>query len=181
MIQALIRFPLLAVIGLGLSWTLTAAFRSKPPLPEEATTDFQTAFPHADARSKLRSLALHSTQEIRRQAEETFGTAGLNAGPYLTVTWIRSRMLLSILPAFLALLVAGVLGGIALRERIRHGRGYASPTAAHLARHLFTAGLLFLILFALSPVPAPAWSLYLAAISCSLGILGYAANLPISL
>lgn len=181
MIGTLLRLPLFAMIGLTLAWGLALLFRNPVSPTNDALTDFSAAFPRPENRTSLWGGALHASRAIRARAEDVLGERGKAAGPLIATTWIHLKVVETMLPYVLALLAAGILAGVALRERIRFGRGYASPTAAHLARLLFSSGLLWFIVFTLSPIPAAAWSLYAAALACFLGGLCYAANLPIAL
>lgn len=181
MIGSFVRLPLFAIIGLGLAWGFALLYRPSVSRAEDALSDFSEAFPRPEAQARLGRGALHSSLALRRRAQDVLGEPGEEAGPLIVAAWIHFKIVAALVPYLLALLSAGVLAGIALRERIRFGRGYASPTAAHLARLLFFTGLLWIILFALSPISAPAWSLYLACLACFLGGLCYASNLPIRL
>ena len=87
---------------------------------------------------------------------------------------VAGRILLVSLPFFLSAFLIGLL----FRERIRFGRGYASPTTAFLAKHLAAVSFVVGALFALSPVRLPYWTLYAAASSTSLGLVLYVGNLP---
>ena len=89
--------------------------------------------------------------------------------------------LIRIVPLFFGLLAAGVTAGLIFRERMRNAEGYASPTAAGVARALVGAGLFWLGLFALTPLGVSSAWIYVAILSASFGGLIYAANLPLKI
>ncbi len=94
---------------------------------------------------------------------------------------LHSFILGRVLPLSLLLLGAGVGAGLVCRERMRDAEGYASPSAAGIARALVGAGALCQGLFALSPIGLSCSWLYVAGVTCSLGAALYTANLPLRL
>jgi hypothetical protein len=76
-----------------------------------------------------------------------------------------------------AALVAGVLNGLARRQAVASGRGYASPTAAWLGKRLALAGA-----FAVCAWGTAAWPvagiLWPAAGALLAGAFLYVGNLP---
>jgi hypothetical protein len=59
--------------------------------------------------------------------------------------------------------------------------GYASPKAAGLGRGAVGQGILWLVLFGLSPLPVSFAWLYLSPAALALGGTLYVANLPLKL
>jgi hypothetical protein len=76
------------------------------------------------------------------------------------------------------LALLGVTGGMCLRDRVRLGRTYASPTAAYLGKALFMAALGGAAAYAFSPVAWPARFLDALAAAAALGSALWLGNLP---
>ena len=96
----------------------------------------------------------------------------------LSVVALRLSVAGRILLVAAPFLASAFLLGLLFRERIRYGRGYASPTTAFLAKHLAAVSFVVGALFALTPLRLPYWTLYAAVSSTSLGLLLYVGNLP---
>jgi len=88
---------------------------------------------------------------------------------------------LTIFPLTLLILILGLSLGSTWRDRIRRGSGYASPTAGGVARVAIGTGILWLVLFSLSPLPIPLESVYLSPMVMAGGGALYVANLPLRL
>jgi hypothetical protein len=86
-----------------------------------------------------------------------------------------------ILPVFLVSLTTSLLAGILVRERLRFGSGYASPTISFICKRLAEAAVLVFFLLSFSPFPLPYWTFYPALGATLGGTFGYAANLPLRL
>jgi hypothetical protein len=74
-----------------------------------------------------------------------------------------------------------VLAALLVRERLRFGTGYASPTVSFLAKRVAEAAVLVFFLLTFSPFPLPYWTFYPALGAAALGTFGYVANLPLRL
>ncbi|HXX92201.1 MAG TPA: hypothetical protein VEN81_01120 [Planctomycetota bacterium] len=99
-------------------------------------------------------------------------------GAGLVGALMGGSVVVALLPFTICFILVGVSAGLASRERLRDGSGYASPWAAGLGRILLGSGGLWLGLFGLSPLPVPLGWVYLAPGALFLGALLYAAHLP---
>jgi len=93
----------------------------------------------------------------------------------------RLRVAAGLLPSFLVGLGAFLLPGLLLRERLRFGTAYASPSVSFLAKRLAEGGLLVFFVWSFSPLPLPYWVFYPALGGVSIGTAAYVANLPLRL
>ena len=186
MIWLLLRLPIVAVAGVVLLW-LIAGFTgpgAKNTLLRErdrvrASFD-DSECPSAilpeddDPEAFLPSLLSQIPLDFRR-----------SLSAQLVVSQVHLRHTLNILPVVVPLVLSGVLTGLFFRERLRYRdripAPYASTTTAYLAKFVFVGSLLYFTLFALTPIGAPYWTLYLAALSSSMGAVFYAANMPLKL
>ena len=82
--------------------------------------------------------------------------------------------------AFLVSLL-GVTVGLCVRDRVRLGHGYASPTLGWLGKRLLLASLCGAATFALSPVAWPSGCVPAFAAATALGGLTWLGNLPTKL
>ncbi len=182
MIATIVRLPLVALVAVSVLWALTLALRRDPTaLLAQAGESLSRALPdpvvHYAAFMRAARAGETAAALLPRLPEGT--TSLLRAGVFASA--LHSSVTLEVLPFLLLLVLIGVLGGTLLRERIRHGEGYASPTAAFVARYTAAAGILYVVLFAFTPLQMPYWTLYLACLTSSLGGCLYVANLPIRL
>jgi hypothetical protein len=178
-IQTLLRVPVVTIVLLGIAWAacllqdedpahlisrerdrLRSAFGEGAPVPTIAASTMGSPFPLLDRFPPRVSGSLRAGIEVSR---------------------MRIAILLRLLPVAAVFLLAGGLAGAVFRERIRHARGYASPTAAFVARGLVCGGLLLAILFGLTSVALPYWLPYVAIMGTCVGWCLYVSNLPIKL
>lgn len=96
---------------------------------------------------------------------------------------VRRRLAVSagLVPFWGLFLTAAVAAGILLRERLRLGTTYASPTVSFLAKRLGEAAAVLFIAWNFTPLPLPYWVFYPAMAASMAGALGYVANLPLRL
>jgi hypothetical protein len=179
-ISLLVRLPVVALLALSLAWAGVLALAPSPEaILKGAFEDLRVAFPDERERGVLErgaqgmSLSLVSRASVLGEDRSRLLEAALvSAALHLEGT-------LRVFPVGMVLALAGVAAGLVFRERLRDGEGYASPTAAGLARWALGGGMLLLATFSLSPVPAPWGSIYLAFGILSLGGGAYVANLPL--
>lgn len=182
MIRLFFRLPIFLVLVLAIVWTAVLGIAKSPEgLVEGNLERLAQAYPNMVEREAfisewgvLPSSALGQLSRIGGSAS-AFGRAGL------LVTLLHLGGLVRLLPVFVLLVISGVASGLVFRERMRDAEGYASPTAAGLARTLVGLGIFLLGLFAGSPIPASYGWLYPAGIASGLGASLYAANLPLKL
>jgi hypothetical protein len=99
-----------------------------------------------------------------------------------TRMWSASReqtgALLLMAPLHLLWAACGILGGLALRDRVPITRSHSSPTAAWLAKRAIAGSAVLASAFALGSLRVdPAW-LHGVAVLHALGWLAYLRNLP---
>ncbi len=182
MIGTLLRLPLFAFIGIGLSWGLSLAFASPPGLAgQHLGRDLERAFPSAMERGRLLEGAANTAELLQGRLSGAFGYRTSDARVSFAISALHFGILLRILPVFLAVFALGILGGLASRERLRGSRGYASPSAAFIARHAAGLGVLWILVYSFSPIPLPTWSLLAAGAASAGGGFFYMSNLPLRL
>ncbi len=182
MIGLLLKLPVALVLALTLMWAAVLGMSRDPEsIVAGALERLASAYPDRGARedflAEWGSLPGSWSQPISSLGGQasTLGRAGF------LVSRLHAGALLRLVPVFLCLLAAGVAAGLVFRERMRNAEGYASPTAAGIARGLVGAGLFWMALFGASPVPASYAWLPLAGIATGIGASLYAANLPLKL
>jgi hypothetical protein len=179
MIGTFLRILFLGTGGLLVSW---AAFLFYPPFSRSAVRTeeswYSAAFPHpsipggpgARKGSTLAGILTHVLPfevETLRPLEDLLGR--------------RAKTSFSILPVFLVSMTGSILAALLVRERLRFGTGYASPTVSFLAKRVAEAAVLVFFLLTFSPFPLPYWTLYPALGAAAMGTFGYVANLPLRL
>ncbi len=180
MIQALLRVPLAAVLVLGIAWAACLILGGAPAELISGERDrLRSAFGGGAsvpliAESTAAGDSLPILERFPPRVSET-----LRAG--IEVCEVRIAALSRVFPFAIAFLLAGGLAGAVFRERIRHACGYASPTAAFLARGLVCGALLLGTLFGLTCVALPYWVPYVAVTGAGVGACLYVSNLPIRL
>ena len=182
MIRILLRLPILLVILVILTWVAVLGFSpSADAVLGGATRDLARSYPEAQTRARLGREAAALGAGLGPLVPDLGpGRSDLvRAG--LLATALHSQMAIAVLPILLLLILGGGSAGLVLRERLRDAQGYASPTAAGLARAAIAGGLLWLGLYSLSPLPVSAATLYAASLAMTLGGILYAANLPLRL
>jgi hypothetical protein len=147
----------------------------------ESQLDLERAYPEPAERASLVRRSAGASSWLIRQIPGGGGGSSPVIRAAFAVSALHSFILGRVLPLSLLLLTAGVGSGLILRERMRDAEGYASPSAAGIARVLVGAGTLTQGLYALSPIGLSSSWLYVAGVTCSLGAALYAANLPLRL
>lgn len=182
MIVALSKYFLLSGLALMASWAAvaytTTDWGGTLEMDERAYHD---AFPGAPPIGRLEGNALASAMipsPLRASLQEP-GFQGLLA--LLSIAQVHSQVAAHAIPVLLLALVSGTLLGATLRERIRYGSGYASPTVAFVAKRLLIASLGYFLVWALSPIPGAYGTIYLPPAVGFVGAAFYAANLPVRL
>lgn len=169
-----IALPIAWAFALGLAPNADAVLA-------DGLEQFRCAFPADAARTDVLGRASRGARRLlARMPDLGEGRSELLRAGVLTSA-LHLEATLRVLPAFALLLLSGVFAGLALRERLRDHEGYASPTAAGLARIAVGAGVFWLALFSASPLPASHAWLYGSSVLTSLGGALYAANLPLRL
>jgi hypothetical protein len=181
-IRLLLRLPVALVLVLTVVWAAVLGLSGNPEsIILGGLENLSSAYPESRARESFLSewgtLPEGWTWPLAPLGGQasTLGRAGL------LVTRLHAGALLRLMPVFLLLLVSGVASGLVCRERMRDGEGYASPTAAGIARALVGSGLFWMALFATSPIPVSYAWLPLAGVASGAGALLYVANLPLKL
>lgn len=182
MIRVLIRLPILLLFLVPLSWAGFFVWAGEPgSVVSGVLGSLANAYPESHEREAIVEEAANLSSSLAR----LLGRAGMGASPRMragfVVSAVHSVTLARVVPLFFGLLAAGVTAGLIFRERMRDAEGYASPTAAGLARALVGLGLFWLGLFALTPIGGSFASLYAAALALCLGGALYSANLPLKL
>jgi len=181
-IGTLLRLPIFAFIGIILAWGLSLAIAAPSDgVKQRMLGDLEPAFPSALERRHLVEAAHGRAKTLQDHLAKIMGPRGGDARDSITVSAVHFGILLRILPIFSALFLVGIVGGMAWRERIRYSRGYASPSAAFIARHAVGLSVIWILVFSFSPIPLPIWSIYGALAASSSGGFLYVSNLPIRL
>lgn len=180
MIPLLIRLPVAALLVLALAWAgVLVLARSPEAILGGAARDLRDAFPDEVERGALEREAQGMSQAVISRDSLLGEERSRLFGAAVVATVLHLVGTLRVFPVGMVLALAGVAAGLVFRERLRDGEGYASPTAAGLARWAVGGGALVLATFSLSPVPASWGSIYLAFGILSLGGGAYVANLPL--
>ncbi len=182
MIGLLIRLPLVLAILLPLTWAgVLLRAGDELPLLGGAVSGLELAYPPGAQREKLLAGAAHAPSAFPAGLASLGGDHSrlLRAG--LVVGALHLGVVLRILPITFLLTMCGACAGLVFRERMRTASGYASPTAAGLGRGAVGAGILWLALFGLSPLPVSFAWVYLSPAALALGGTLYVANLPLKL
>lgn len=182
MIGLLLKLPVALVLALTLMWAAVLGMSRDPEsIVAGALEQLATAYPEKGAREEFLAEWGSLPPNWSRSVSSLGGQASTLGRAGLLVSRLHAGALLRQVPVFLCLLGAGVAAGLVLRERMRDAEGYASPTAAGIARALVGVGLFWMALFGASPVPASYAWLPLAGIATGIGGALYAANLPLKL
>jgi hypothetical protein len=181
-IRLLVRLPLALGLLVPLAWAGVLLWGGgERPVLARACAGLEAAYPSRADRDRLLVEAVRATSAFPVPLEglgpERSGL--LRAG--LVVARLHLGAAFRILPFTLLLGMLGVSTGLVFRERMRIEAGYASPTAAGLGRGGVGAGILWLALFGLSPLPVSLGWLYLSPAALLLGGSLYVANLPLRL
>jgi hypothetical protein len=96
---------------------------------------------------------------------------------------VRRRLSVSagLVPFWLLFLTAAIAAGALVRERLRLGTTYASPTVSFLSKRLGEATAVLFFAWNFTPLPLPYWVFYPAMAAAMAGAFGYVANLPLRL
>ena len=180
--RLLVRLPLVLVIVLGLSWAGVLMLGGGPEaMLARSVRDLGRAFPGDPVRQLLLERARQDAQSLLPSIPDLGGDKSRLVQSGLIASGLHLDSTLRVLPVTGLLVLAGLCAGLVWRERMRYAQGYASPTATGLARASAGAGIFWMALFALSPIPVSHASLYLASGALSLGGMLYVANLPLKL
>jgi hypothetical protein len=176
------RFILLALITLAIVWAGILVLLPDPAeLVKREAEHFTRAFPNEIPHLETKLSWVSEFPLSSLLPTQLFGRARSTLAGSLAVAWLHGLLIVP-MALFIALgLGASFLLGAILRERIRFGHGYASPALAFVAKRALGLSLLYLSIWAFSPIPAPYWTLEVAAL---IGLVGggiYAANLPVRL
>jgi len=181
-IRLLLRLPVALVLVLSLVWAAVLGVSRDPEsIVTRGLAQLTSAYPESKAREDFLREWGSLPGEWTRPLLSFGGQASALGRAGLLVSRFHLGALLRLAPVLLCLMAAGVMSGLVLRERMREAEGYASPTAAGIARALVGTGLFWLALFATSPIPASYAWLFLAGMGSAIGAALYAANLPLKL
>ena len=182
MILLLLRLPLVLAIAIPLAWTWVLAAAAGPdPVLSRGLAELAQAYPAGPVREEIVGMASGFGESLRPRlaylgpAKAELVQAGIMTASLHLGSTVRLLLFAGVL------VLAGIVAGLLSRERIRHGQGYASPTAAGLARLGVGAGLLWTLVYSLTPIPAGEGWLYLGAGCTAIGAAVYAGNLPLKL
>jgi hypothetical protein len=179
MISSTLRIIFLGMGSLLVSW---AAFLFYPPFSRSALVSedawFSAAFAHPYNRG---SLGRGKGPELAGALFHLLPVEIETVRPLENLLRRRAETSLGVLPVSLASFTAAVLAAILVRERLRFGTGYASPTVSFLAKRVAEGAILVFFLLTFSPFPLPYWAFYPAIGAAALGTFGYISNLPLRL
>jgi hypothetical protein len=182
MIGLLIRLPLVLAILLPLTWAgVLLHAGDEVPLLGGAVSGLEGAYPSGAQREKLLAGATRAPSAFPAGLASLGGDHSRLVHAGLVASAMHLGVVLRILPITFLLTLCGSCAGLAFRERMRIALGYASPTAAGLGRCAVGAGILWLVLFGLSPLPVSFAWVYLSPAALALGGTLYVANLPLKL
>jgi hypothetical protein len=180
MIGTVLRLSFLSLIGWVLAW---AAFLLLPSVAETVTAhetgSYASAYslPEAQSATSCRPRDLHLPLRLLGMI---LGDAVAFPRAAALVDR-RLRVAGGLVPFFLAGMGAFVLPGLLLRERLRFGTAYASPSVSFLAKRLAEGSFLVFFVWSFSPFPLPYWVFYPALGGVAVGTAAYLANLPLRL
>jgi hypothetical protein len=182
MIGLLIRLPLVLAILLPLTWAgVLLRAGDELPLLGGAVSGLELAYPPGAQREKLLAGAARAPSAFPAGLASLGGDHSRLVHAGLVACALHLGVVLRILPITFLLTLCGTCAGLVFRERMRIASGYASPTAAGLGRGAVGAGILWMVLFGLSPLPVSFAWVYLSPAALALGGTLYVANLPLKL
>lgn len=182
MIRLLLRLPVALILVLTVVWAgVLGLSRNPESMVADGLGRLASAFPDQKTREEFLSVWGTLPAGWSRPLASLGGQASSLGRAGLLESRLHLGAVLRLAPVFLSLLAAGVASGLVCRERMREAVGYASPTAAGIARALVGSGLFWVALFATSPIPVSYALLHLAGIASAAGASLYAANLPLKL
>ena len=110
---------------------------------------------------------------------------GQKAAPKIEAAWalavLHGSVALELLPVAILVLAAGFSAGLARREGLRNGSRFASPIKSWIGKRVALVGLGCALVFALTPLILPWWTLWAGVIAASGGTGLYVSNLPLKL
>lgn len=182
MIRLLLKLPVVLILVLVIVWAgVLGLSRDADSMVSGGLEDLARAYPNGEERDVFLQAWGVLPPGLARLVRGLGGRASPLARAGLLVARLHAGAVVRLLPAFVFLLVSGVVAGLISRERMRDQEGYASPTAAGVAHILAGSGIFWLGLFSLSPLPVSYASIYLAGMVLGLGGSLYSANLPLRL
>lgn len=182
MIRLLLRLPIALVPVLAVVWAAVLGMTQDPEsIVSGGLGKLASAYPDPKAREDFLAEWGNLPPAWTRPLASLGGQTSALGRAGLLVSRLHAGALVRLVPVFLCLLAAGVASGLVFRERMRDAEGYASPTAAGVARALVGSGLFSLALFAASPIPVSYAWIPLAGVASAAGASLYAANLPLRL
>ena len=179
MILSVLRVAFLTLMGLVVAW---AAFLLLPSVRERVVASdegaFRNAFPSgaggvASDRAQpnivpvLWDLPFLGEGHAVRQAE--------------AMLIRRVGMASSLSPLFLTTLGVSFLAGALVRERLRLGTTYASPSVSFLSKRVVECALVLVLVWVFSPAPIPYVSFLPLLLAAAVGTVGWVGNLPLRL
>jgi hypothetical protein len=177
MIGSFFRVLFFTLLALVLGWA--ACFSDRSFLERTSASDWDSygaSFPLCSGRRALPgSVALPPLFGMMTSVRPEALSSALRL--------IRRRLTVSagLIPFWGLFLTAAVAVGMLLRERLRLGTAYASPTVSFLSKRLGEAAVVLFIAWNFTPLPLPYWVFYPAMAAAMAGALGYVANLPLRL
>ena len=94
---------------------------------------------------------------------------------------LHGSVALELFPVAILVLAAGLTAGLARREGLRNGSRFASPIWSWLGKRIAMVGLGSTLVFALTPLILPWWTLWAGVLVASGGTSLYVSNLPLKL
>ncbi len=177
MIGSFFRVFFLALIALVIAWS---TFLFLPSLAREMARrddeSFAASFPVAPCaqdRSRLMLFETGLSAIVPLEPDQLRVTADLIAR--------RSGVASGLLPFWLTAFAVSVFAGSLVRERLRVGTAYASPTLSFLSKRVAEAAILVFFVWSFSPLSLPYGVFYPSLFALMGGTFGYVANLPLKL
>lgn len=179
MILTILRVIFLTLMGLVVAW---AAFLLHPSAMERMGAldqeSFRNAFPTAPPddgsrstgiwiRAMRLSLPFFGEMHAVHQAEELVDR--------------RFRTAAAMSPLLVTTLTISFLAGALVRERLRLGTTYASPSVCFLSKRLVEVALVVFFVWVFSPAPIPYASFFPLLTIAAGGSVGWVGNLPLRL
>ena len=94
---------------------------------------------------------------------------------------LHGSVALELLPIAILVLAAGLTAGLARREGLRNGSRFASPIWSWMGKRVAIFGMACSLVFALTPLVLPWWTLWAGVVVASGGTGIYVSNLPLKL
>jgi hypothetical protein len=180
MIGSAFRVGFLTLIGLVLTW---ASFLLFPSFSEQLLAAEQAgyarAFPSEEEQGPAGRFGDKESFSMRAASHVLGHSIAFSSAAHVVNR--RLGVALRFVPFVFLAFGVSLVAGLVLRERLRLGSSYASPSVSFLAKRLAEGAFLVFFVWSFSPLPLPYWALYPLLGGLTIGATTYVANLPLRL